>query len=217
MKRNLDLARQLLFDIENRGADCSTSSLRHAPNDQREEQVRYHLRLLLDGGFLREVDRTSEGVPCVRLTHEGHELLELARSDTRWREAKRVCWEQSGGFSLKTITRLLAHWTMGDAVRTASHQVGRQRHDPAAWRYQVAAPRATSVDKPPFDPWTGRRIVADRCLAENSAEPDVHYVRVRPSYMDLENLDRPDRYGVDLNGDGLVDVEVDAVPNDAIL
>jgi len=42
MKRDLDLARQLLLDIENRGTDCSVSVLRSGSNHQSEEQVRYH-------------------------------------------------------------------------------------------------------------------------------------------------------------------------------
>ena len=75
MKRDLDLARQLLLDIESRGADCSTSVLRSGPNHDLQERIRYHLRLLIDAQLLQEVDRTSSGVPCVRLTHEGHELL----------------------------------------------------------------------------------------------------------------------------------------------
>src|SRR5262245_15160241 len=80
MKRDIDLARQLLLDIEGRGADCSVSVLRTDVNHDAEERVRYHLRLLVDAGLLKEIDRTASGVPCLRLTDAGHELIELARN-----------------------------------------------------------------------------------------------------------------------------------------
>jgi hypothetical protein len=116
MKRDIDLARRLLLDIENRGADCSVGVLRSEPNHETEERIRYHLRLLIDAGLLKEVDRTSSGVPCVRLTYEGHELLELTRSEARWREAKWTCQERTGGQSLIAIRALLLRWAVAGPV-----------------------------------------------------------------------------------------------------
>ncbi len=83
MKRDVDLCRQLLLDIEGRGVDCSLSVLRTGGEHEAEPRVKHHLRLLVDAGYLKEVDRTSDGVPCVRLTDQGHELIELARSESR--------------------------------------------------------------------------------------------------------------------------------------
>ncbi len=114
MKRDLDLARQLLLDIENRGADCSVSVLRSEPEQHNEERIRYHLRLLIDADLLKEIDRTSSGIPCVRLTHEGHELLELARNESRWREAKWTCQDRIGGLSLSVIRGILLRWALGN-------------------------------------------------------------------------------------------------------
>ena len=121
MKRELDLARQLLLDIESRGPDCSVSILRpytnngSATNHESEERIRYHLRLLIDAGFLKEVDRTTAGIPCVRLTHEGHELLELARHENLWREAKWLCQERIGGLSLTVIRTFMLRLATGPA------------------------------------------------------------------------------------------------------
>src|SRR5687768_10619769 len=112
MKRDLDLARQLLLDIENRGADCSVSVLRTGPNHEAEERVRYNLRLLIDAGLLKEIDRTASGVPCVRLTDAGHELIELTRSESRWRDAKSACRERTGGLSLTVIRGILLQWAV---------------------------------------------------------------------------------------------------------
>jgi hypothetical protein len=217
MKRNLDLARQLLLDIENRGASCATSALQSDPNDQREEQIRYHLRLMIDGGFLKEVDRTNEGVPCVRLTQDGHELLELARNDTRWREAKRVCWERTGGLSLKIISGLLTRWAMSGPYR-----MRKRRRAVVPIRYENEASLGTPLDEPHSDPgrsWgdpgRGRAIVTRRYQEEGYPDVDVRYVRVHPEY--IEDREQWDRLGVDLDGDGLMDVEVDACQSDTIL
>ena len=210
MKRNLDLARQLLLDIENRGADCSTNALRSDPNHQREEQIRYHLRLLIDGGFLKEVDRTSEGIPCVRLTQDGHELLELARGDSRWREAKRVCWERTGGLSLNVISGLLSRWAMIGSRRTR-----RRRRTYVPWRYRLDAPLAAPIDEPPYDGWHGRPVESGRYSEEDYSDPEVRYARVHPAY--IEDCDRRDHIGIDLDGDGMMDAEVDAIWSDTLL
>ena len=117
MKRDVDLCRQLLIDIEGHGADCSLSALRTGLAPDAEERIRYHLRLLIDAGFVKEVDRTSAGVPCVRLTNSGQEFLELSRGDARWREAKWIVQEQSGGLSLTVIRALLTKWAVDGVTR----------------------------------------------------------------------------------------------------
>jgi hypothetical protein len=132
MKRDLDLARQLLLDIESRGADCSVSALRGELDHDAQERIRYHLRLLIDAGLLKEVDRTSSGIPCVRLTHEGHELLELSHGESRWNEAKWICQERLGGVSLTVIRDILLRWALG-ASRPRRHYV------PRRWRLQPEA------------------------------------------------------------------------------
>jgi hypothetical protein len=171
MKRDLDLARQLLLEIESRGADCSVSVLRTGPNHEAEERVRYHLRLLIDAGLLKEVDRTAGGVPCLRLTDAGHETIELTRSEPRWREAKRLCQERTGGLSLGVIRNLLAHWAL-DTPRVRPRR-----------RYAIEAPALVEGR------YRGRRspyrfeplIESD---VDALAEEDVRYVRVRPSRLD---------------------------------
>ncbi|MGI9428845.1 MAG: DUF2513 domain-containing protein [Bythopirellula sp.] len=204
MKRDLDLARQLLLDIENRGTDCSVSVLRSGSNHQSEEQVRYHLRLLIDAGLLKEIDRTSAGIPCVRLTYDGHELLELARSDSRWREAKATCQERLGGLSLTVIRGILFRWAIS-ATRNPRYQ-----RAPIArrLRYESDLPR----DRPAYrvEPYRSGERLIDRDFWDE----DVHYVNVRPEYD--EYRDRYARNGydtrvaVDLDGDGRVDAELDA-------
>jgi hypothetical protein len=169
MKRDIDLARQLLLDIENRGADCSLSVLRTGPNHDAEERVRYHLRLLIDAGLLKEVDRTAGGVPCLRLTDAGHEIIELTRSESRWREAKWACEERSGGLSLLVIRGILMQW----AIEAPRYQPRR--------RYTVAPPEVAEGR------YRGRRSpyrfepYVETSIGEAN-DDNVRYVRVRPAY-----------------------------------
>lgn len=142
MQRDLDLARQILFDLEAHGSETSLTNLRlnqlgepRATNEL-DERVRYHLRLLVDAGLVKEVERTTAGVPSVRLTNAGHELLELARSEPNWREAKRICRERTGGLSLAVVRTLLVKWAV---QATAGQYEGRYEgtYDaPAGRRYR---------------------------------------------------------------------------------
>ena len=133
MKRDLDLARRLLLEIEARGADCSLSLLREGSDNGDQQRVRYHLRLLIDAGVLKEVDRTSSGIPCVRLTHEGHEFLELARDQSRWNEAKRICQQRLAGLSLTILRGILLRWATGAYRPRTSYVSRRMRYEPETY------------------------------------------------------------------------------------
>ncbi len=192
MKRDIDLARQLLLDIENRGADCSVSVLRSDPEHQNEERVRYHLRLLIDADLLKEIDRTSSGIPCVRLTHEGHELLELARSESRWREAKWTCQDRIGGLSLSVIRGILLRWALGSTQRSP-----RPRRVVASRRMRYEP--ETVLERPAYR--VEPQLLEDRPYWE---EDDVRYVRVRAE--NGEYRETSTRTTVDLDGDGVADL-----------
>jgi hypothetical protein len=174
MKRDLDLARQLLVDIEGRGADCSLSVLRSGPNHEAEERIRYHLRLLIDAGLLKEVDRAANGVPCVRLTDAGHELIELSRSEGRWRRALQACHERTGGVSLAIVRAILIRWALAERPRARSRYV---------------LPQETVIDRRydrrlddyRLEPFTGAADAVDgRVSPGGYFDDDVRYVRVRP-------------------------------------
>lgn len=202
MKRDLDLARQLLLDIENRGTDCSVSVLRSGTNHQSEEQVRYHLRLLIDAGLLKEIDRTSAGIPCVRLTHDGHELLELARSENRWREAKYACQERIGGLSLSVVRGILLRWAVAATARQPRYY---RTPAPRRLRYENDLPRERAAYR--VEPYrTAERLIERDYWEDDLRYDNVRYVDVRPEYDEYRG--RYSRYGVDLDGDGRVDVEV---------
>lgn len=205
MKRDIDLARQLLADIENRGADCSVSVLRSGPNQDAEERIRYHLRLLIDGGFLKEIDRTTAGVPCVRLTHDGHELLELSRSEGRWREAKWICQERTGGLSLTVIRNVLVRLAVvgGRPLPRRRWYAPAPLRTPADNGYRPAA----RYDLPRYDAW--RHEFSDAWYDDEAA-----YARW---YANGRNGYYRNGVGVDLDGDGIADVAFDATLPDYLI
>jgi len=223
MKRDLDLSRHLLLDIENRGTDCSVSVLRASSNHQNEEQIRYHLRLLIDADLLKEIDRTSAGVPCVRLTHEGHELLELARSETRWREAKYACQERIGGLSLSVIQGILLRWAVAAPARSPRYRRAPQTHrlhselarEQVAYRVEPFPAADRLLDR---DAWEEDRLRYDNIRHDNIRHDHVRYDNFRydnvpqdhARYVNVRPEVHRGSYGIDLDGDGRVDVEFDS-------
>ncbi|MGD9634652.1 MAG: DUF2513 domain-containing protein [Pirellulales bacterium] len=130
MQRDIDLLRHLLLEIERRGATSPIDTLRADVRHDGDERIRYHLRLLTDAGYLKEAGQTSTGTPCVRLTHEGQEFIELARSDARWREAKATVLAATGGVPLTVVRSLLGKWAWRSVVRNERRRVvvGRRRY-----------------------------------------------------------------------------------------
>lgn len=147
MNRNLDLCRALLFEIQQSGADCPINRLRGEPERATTgsngvaaaatpEAVRYHLRLLIDEGLIKETDRSQAGVPCVRLTSGGHELIELTRSDSRWRGAKQYVRDATGGVSLRVVRTLLTRWAVEGA--SAAGWAAYRRGVPRPYYHRIA-------------------------------------------------------------------------------
>lgn len=205
MKRDLDLARQLLFDIEAHGANCALSTLRAGATESADECVRYHLRLLIDAQFVKEIDRTTSGVPCVRLTNAGHELLELARSDARWHDACRSVAETTGGESLTVIRALLVKWAIDSASRPER---------PAYRRYRPVYHR---IERPRRWGYFADRDLADNAYADGArvevVRPRAEH-RVRRDYTDYRNeyrgdfrerFDWRDAYDYDVYGPRAID------------
>lgn len=74
-------------------------------------EISYHIMLLHEAGLVEGWDRSAIGVfrwSARRLTWEGHEFLEAARSDTDWQEATALVAERTGGQMFGVIRDLLA-------------------------------------------------------------------------------------------------------------
>jgi DNA-binding transcriptional ArsR family regulator len=100
MKREMDLVRELLLAME-----------KEEPWDLRidgysEEQVYYHLYLMRQAGLIDAaviMDRSSiaEAVP-IRMTWDGHEFLDNARSPDTWSKVRGVM-KSLGGFGFDVL------------------------------------------------------------------------------------------------------------------
>ncbi len=84
LKRDNDLLRRIMFEIE--AQDDPIYEFGTAKDETREARLRYfHLRLLVDAGFLEE---TGQHGGCFRMTNQGHDFLALVRKDTFWEQVK---------------------------------------------------------------------------------------------------------------------------------
>jgi len=110
MKRDIDLVRQLLLCVDGQAATGVLRSTMFEGYSQ--EKVRYHLRLLADSGFVKYVEKNVLGTTILRLTWDGHELLELARDPRVWDRAKRLVHEKTCGLSVEAIHQVLTKWSV---------------------------------------------------------------------------------------------------------
>jgi len=191
MKRDVDLLRQLLLNLERRGAEYPLDAVRADLPHDTDERIRHQLRLAIDAGWIKDVEQPAGGVPSIRLTHAGHEFLELCQSDTRWQEAKTIVTEQTGGLSLALLRSLLARRAWQDVIRVARR--GRLRR--VARNYRERQGPA---------PWLDSRY--NDLDADGSWDDDqVRMVRERPDYH--ERFRVPFDWDEDLYGDIAAELE----------
>ncbi len=113
MKRDIELIRKLLFYFEEKPDD----QMEECPslNGFSDREIKYHLLLMDDAGFLRcerEITQSSSRVIKVypfSLTWKGHEFLETAKNTTIWNRAKSICLDKSGSLSFEVLKALLVN------------------------------------------------------------------------------------------------------------
>jgi hypothetical protein len=174
MQRDVDLLRQLLFDLERRGTTCPLDALHTDARPDSDERIRYHLRLMTDAGLVKDAGVTAAGVPCVRLAHAGQEFVELARSDARWREAKAAVLAATGGLPLAMLQTLLSKWAWRSVAR------GQRRRDVGSRRsyrrYVERVEPEMLIDAYAVDPdtlWDDDqvRLVRERAVRQQRRRP----------------------------------------------
>ena len=107
MKRDMDLVRQILVEVEkwphqHRGV--------LAFEGRSHEEIAYHVKLLCQAGLMEAIDATStSGLNWIprSLTWEGHEFLDAARDDTRWNRTKALVKDKAGAVSFEIKKQLL--------------------------------------------------------------------------------------------------------------
>lgn len=110
MKRDLDLIRRILLDIETPGEGAShhTGFGHLAENGRDPESIQYHVQLMHDAGLIVADELVPGQWWPERITWEGHEFLDLARDDARWEQAKRTLDDQVGSAPFQVVRDLLA-------------------------------------------------------------------------------------------------------------
>lgn len=109
MKRDMELIRKILLKVEE-------SPTAYAPaikfDDYTVTQVRYHSKLLIDAGLVEGhvTPQSNEDAPFTNitmLTWAGHEFLDAARDDTRWKKAMTIVGEKGGAVTIGVLQAVL--------------------------------------------------------------------------------------------------------------
>lgn len=93
MKRNWDTIREILIRLEEKSPEEHSLRCSSFPEEKRAE-ISYHIELLHEAGLIhgcisKEIMRAGpRDFSAIRLTWEGHELLDAIKSDTIWNKTK---------------------------------------------------------------------------------------------------------------------------------
>jgi hypothetical protein len=118
MKRDMDLVRAILFEVEKHDDWESEFEVCPEGNYTRQE-IEYHITLCSEAGLIK-AKRWSfqEGLQPSRLTWEGHEFLDAARDDNTWANAKEIML-QVGGFVFSAAQQVLIQLVTQKALELA--------------------------------------------------------------------------------------------------
>ena len=103
MKRDMDLIREILLQVEARENPNSWKVEKVEIEGRDNQEIDGHVHLLLEAGF---VGATSAGGPVNRLTWEGHELLDSICDPTVWATVTEKLKEVGGAASLEVVRAL---------------------------------------------------------------------------------------------------------------
>ncbi|WP_425407577.1 DUF2513 domain-containing protein [Hwanghaeella sp.] len=110
MKRDLDLIRKLLLEVEASDGDLATSDIEMDPWSP--EEISYNTRLLIENEFLTGLDDTDMGMGQLRnfinlrLTWAGHDYLDAVRSDATWKKVTEKLQSVGGSVALDIVKDL---------------------------------------------------------------------------------------------------------------
>ena len=117
MKRDMELARAILFELE------KCESAWGPPNDfsiegYSDQEVAYHVKMLHQAGLIEAEDSSSMGPDGFcwspgSLTWQGHEFLEASRDETRWSSTKKKVQEAGGGIIFSVLKDALVEGVKG--------------------------------------------------------------------------------------------------------
>lgn len=112
MKRDLNLMRQIMLDLENND-DYYTDLNSLYPNSNKEFLIcaAYHLRLLEDAGYIQLGKPTMMGgwvdYPVNLITNQGYEFIRLTQEPTIWEKSLPLIMKGGGIASIQVIQDIL--------------------------------------------------------------------------------------------------------------
>jgi len=106
MKRDMDLIRKILFEIEDKYISTALINLSIDGFDM--QTVAYHCKILYDGGLVSfyKGEYASDELYIFQvgnLTWEGHEFLDTVREDSVWNKTIKTIQEKTLDLSLGTV------------------------------------------------------------------------------------------------------------------
>jgi hypothetical protein len=104
MKRDTELIRKILLFLEENATPEHTTEVKISGHS--EEEIMYHMKLLLDNGYIEGYDSSPvKGIYIspTGLTWTGHDFLDTVRSENIWRETKKKLAEQGGSMPLEIV------------------------------------------------------------------------------------------------------------------
>lgn len=115
MKRNMDLVREILLQIE---ATEPGKAINLDNSGNGEEEIGLHVELMIEHGLIEGNALPSRDGPAhqilayriERMTWEGHDFLDAARNDTIWKKAKQKCLETTGGLAFDILKQCLVEF-----------------------------------------------------------------------------------------------------------
>lgn len=104
----MDLIRRCLIEVEE-NATHSPKPFEVVIEGVGRQLVFYHLKLLLDQGYIKGLSfdtKDGVGVYPTELTWEGHELLDSIRSEKVWSKIKAKIKEEGGDWTVNVLKGL---------------------------------------------------------------------------------------------------------------
>ena len=104
MKRDMELVRELLIQIEEHDSKDEINFFVEEGYKFTNQEIDYHLELMISAGLIKGSARhTSKGTvfDIESLTWIGHEFLDAARNDKVWEKAEKTV--EKNGMSLRSL------------------------------------------------------------------------------------------------------------------
>ncbi len=128
MKRDIDLVRSILLELESSDYRRDSSTIRIA--GYTADAITEHMHLLMESGLVEGIQAYSieHKVKWIdlRLTWSGHDFLDAARSEVVWAETLTAVRSRIGSIPFEALKKLL--------TEAAHSSVGSRAEVPAGWR-----------------------------------------------------------------------------------